>query len=324
MLLNYPYVLVDWIGNSSVQLLSNVFPKPHTAEQTQNLYKGISKIMISLARIPQPRIGSWTINNNGDISLTNRPLYCHLHQLENWSIPSGIPRDMTYISTDSFYLDLLTGHDNRLWYQANAAFHEEDARGQAKDLILMRALLQRFTDRHFQNGPFIMQLTDMHTSNIFVDKDWNIKNIVDLEWTCCLPLENLLPPFWLTGQSIDRLNGPEYNEFKACYEQFTNLFEREADSTLHLQGAKLMKEALEDGRYWYLNALQTPKGLFNLFRKHLQPFFDDIAKETLCEAISPFWTPGMASFVDLKLKEYANYHKDVHNIFDSRLSGKSY
>ncbi|KMP09532.1 hypothetical protein CIRG_09702 [Coccidioides immitis RMSCC 2394] len=295
---------------------------PHTEVQTRNLYRSISKIMISLAKISQPRIGSWTIDNDGRISLSIRPMYCHLHQLENYAIPSGIPRNMTYTGADGFYLDLLTGHDNRLRHQANAAFDEADARGQAKDLVLMRALLHLFTDRHLHNSPFVMQLADMHASNIFVDEDWNIKHVVDLEWACCLPLGNLLPPFWLTGQSVDGLDGPEYEQFKACYEQFTTIFEQEeTDTPLHHKGsfysrAKVMKRALDDGQNWYLNALQTPKGLFNLFRTHLQPFFDEVPKESLRAAVSPYWTPGMtsnSSIVESKLRDYANYRKDVHN-----------
>lgn len=151
--------------------------------------------MVSLSRVLQPRIGSWTIDNLDRLGLSNRPWFCHLHQVENWAIPSGINRNTTYTGADSLYLDLLSSHDNRLKYQLNAAFSDEDARAQAKDLVLMRALLHRFTTRH-QNAPFVMQLTDLHTSNIFVDKDWNIEHITDLEWVCSLPIGMLLPPYW--------------------------------------------------------------------------------------------------------------------------------
>ncbi|EDN05885.1 predicted protein [Histoplasma mississippiense (nom. inval.)] len=263
-------------------------------------------------------------------NLSNRPMLCHLHQLENWAIPSGIARNMTYTSSDSFYLDLLASHDNRLQYQRNAAYSEEDARTQAKDLVLMRASLHKFTDRYLHNGPFIMQLTDMHASNIFIDKDWNIKHIIDLEWACSLPLGDLLPPFWLTGMGVDQIKGPEYERFRASYEKFTEIFEQEETGIpLHHNGnlysrAMAMRTALEDGRYWYLNALQTPKGLFNLFRTHLEPFYDKVPKESLCAAESPFWTPGMTSFVNLKLKEFTQYRQEVRDIFNSGKSGRPY
>lgn len=126
-LLDHSYILIDWIEDANVEMLSTTFSKPHTDAQTENLYRGISEIMLSLARRPQSRIGSWTICNNGQISLTNRPMFCHLHMLENWSIPTGIPRSTTYTSADSFYLDLITGHDNRLLIQRNISYNKLDA-----------------------------------------------------------------------------------------------------------------------------------------------------------------------------------------------------
>ncbi|PGH32008.1 hypothetical protein GX50_05202 [[Emmonsia] crescens] len=328
--LEHGYILIDWIESESAKMLSNTFTMPHTEAQTQNLYQSMARIMISLAKVPQPRIGSWTIDNDGRINLSNRPMLCHLHQLENWAIPTSIPRNMTYTSADSFYLDLLASHDNRLQYQGNAAYSEEDARTQAKDLVLMRATLHKFTDRYLHDGPFIMQLTDMHTSNIFVDKDWNIKHIIDLEWACSLPLGDLLPPFWLTGKGVDQIKGSEYKRFKACYERFMEIFEQEEMGTrLHYDGniysrAMTMRSALENGRYWYSNALQTPRGLFNIFRTHLEPFYEEVSKESLCAAVSPFWTSGMTSFVNLKLKGFTQYRQEVRNIFNSGKSGRPY
>src|SRR5690606_33833351 len=95
---------------------------------------------------------------------------------------------------------------------------------------LMRPLLHQYTDRHLRDGPFIMQLTDLHIGNIFVDKDWNIKNVSDLEWVCSLPLENMLPPWWLTGKAVDEIEGSEYERFQGCYNQFMDTFEQEENN----------------------------------------------------------------------------------------------
>ncbi|EEP82907.1 predicted protein [Uncinocarpus reesii 1704] len=332
VVLEHGYMLIDWIEYDDVQMLSNTFQLPHTDLQTENLYRSMSKIMISLAKVPQPRIGSWTINNDGRISLTNRPMFCHLNILENWYIPTDIPRNMTYTSADSFYLDLLAGHDNRLQHQANAAFNDDDARGQAADILLMRALLHKFTDRRLRDGPFVMQLTDMHCSNILVDKDWNIKHVIDLEWACSLPLETLLPPFWLTEEAIDTLTGDKYEKFKTQYERFVEVFEEEemrVNAPLQLNGTALlraapMKTSLNEARFFYLWALQSPKGLFNVSRQHLHSMFDKVSRGTLIDAISPFWTPGMACFVKSKLDKYNQYLQDVFDIFNSEKSGKAY
>ncbi|OAT04499.1 hypothetical protein BDBG_01044 [Blastomyces gilchristii SLH14081] len=319
----YSYILIDWIESDDSQILAYTWQQPHTDKQTENLYRGISKVMISLARIPQPRIGSWTIDNDGRLSLSNRPLFLQFHQLENWAIPT-IPRNITYSTADSFYLDLLSCHDSRLRYQKNSAGSEKDTREQARDLVMMRALLHEFTRQHSRNGPFVMQLTDLYLGNIFVDKDWNLKHVIDLEWTCSLPLQNLLPPYWLTGKGIDQLEGPEYGPFKTCYEKFAEIFEEEEDRAgqlhhngHHLSRATSLKSALEDGRFWYLAALRSPKGLFNVFRQHLIPFYG-LTNEYKClaETVSSFWTPGMASFVEVKMKELGQYKQEVRDIFD--------
>lgn len=329
--LDHGYTLVDWIESEDEQMLSNVFNQPHTETQTQNLYRDMARIIISLARVPLPRIGSWTINNDSQLSLSNRPLFCHLQRLENWSISSGIARDTTYTSADTFYLDLLAGHDNRLRYQGNAVFSENDARHQAADLILMRACLSQFTDRSLRDGPFVMHLSDMHSSNIFVDKDWNIKHIIDLEWACSLPLEHLLVPYWLTGRGVDELTGLEYERFEKCYRQLTDAIrQEEINISLRYNGtiyslAATMDRAWDQRHYWYLSALKSPKGLFNLFRDQLQPLYEEPPEGTsLSAAVSPFWALGMSSFVGSKLKGFTQYLQEVRDIFDSDKSGKVY
>lgn len=61
-----------------------------------NLYRGLAKIMLSLARVPLPRIGSWTMNDDGILSLTNRPLSDLTFFWNKHQIPTGIPRVSSY------------------------------------------------------------------------------------------------------------------------------------------------------------------------------------------------------------------------------------
>ncbi|OKL63613.1 hypothetical protein UA08_01015 [Talaromyces atroroseus] len=245
-------------------------------------------------------------------------------------------RDTTYTSADTFYLDLLyldllASHDNRLRYQGNAVFGEDDPRRQAVDLVLTRASLAHFTDRSLRDGPFVMYLTDMHPSNIFVDKDWNIKHIIDLECACSLPLEHLLAPFWLTGKGVDQLTGPEYKRFEKRYRKLTNAIRHEETNVplcyknRMYSLAATMDRAWEQRHYWYLLVLRPPTGLFNIFREQLQPLYEEAPDgPSLSAAVSPFWTPGMGSFVRSKLEDLAQYLKEVREIFNSDKSGKVY
>ena len=62
--------------------------------------------------------------------------------------------------------------------------NEEDDRGQMANVAIMQALLPHFTDRKLRQGPFFYELSDLHQNNIFVDSEWHIKCLVDLEWAC--------------------------------------------------------------------------------------------------------------------------------------------
>lgn len=64
----------------------------HDEHRQLNLYRSLAKIMLSLARAPLLRIGSWTMNDRGILSLTNRPLSDLTVFWNNYQIPTCIPR----------------------------------------------------------------------------------------------------------------------------------------------------------------------------------------------------------------------------------------
>lgn len=149
-----------------------------------------------------------------------------LHQLENEGIQTDITRNPTYSATESYYLDLLACHDNIIKYKPNAIHNKEDGEEQLAALTMMKALLPRYIIRNLRHG-FALTLTDLHPSNIFVDSNWNITKLIDLEWACSLPTEMLHPPYWLTGQAIDMLEGEELKEYTTVHRVFMDIFERE-------------------------------------------------------------------------------------------------
>jgi len=46
-----------------------------------------------------------------------------------------------------------------------------DGQQQFSALTMMRALLPHFTDRSLRHGPFVLMFTDLHQSNIFLNRD---------------------------------------------------------------------------------------------------------------------------------------------------------
>lgn len=81
-----------------------------------NLFRDLSRMILLLGRILLARIGSFTLDDTGMLSLTNRPLTLRLQELENGGIPIYITRGNTYTTVEPYILDLLVFHDSRLRY----------------------------------------------------------------------------------------------------------------------------------------------------------------------------------------------------------------
>lgn len=61
------------------------------------LFQGMVRIMLSLARLPQPHIGSFQFNtSDGTVALSNRPLTCTMMIFENSGTPRTIQPDQVY------------------------------------------------------------------------------------------------------------------------------------------------------------------------------------------------------------------------------------
>jgi hypothetical protein len=324
--LEHGYLVMDYIDEPEVQMLSETWDKlPHHPDRTVNFYRDLSRIMLSLSQHPLPRIGSWTIDSTGVLQLSNRPLTLRLHQLENAGIPTNIGRDLTYPSTDSYYLDILSCHDSHIRHQPNSIHDEEDGRAQVANLSIMRALLPHFTDRELRQGPFFYRLTDLHPSNIFVDDQWHIKYLVDLEWACSLPAETLRPPYWLTGHAADDILGERLVKFNKARDQFMEIFEEEEKRYPPLFNVcayrtSIMRKGWEVGNFWFFQALDSPRGLFNIFRDHIQPKFassQSADPSDFSRIVSEYWTLDTKDVMEGKLKDKDVYENELRLRFQN-------
>lgn len=152
-------------------MLSNTWLEKQRDSRLQtNLFHDLSRIILSISRIALPRIGSFVIDNNGFLSLTNRPLSIEIQTLENEEVLTNIRRDYTYTTVDSYIVDMLAAHDS-----VNDCVYQMSALG------AMRTIMPLFLRRELRRGPFVFTLTDLHQSSIFVDEDWHITSLVDLE-----------------------------------------------------------------------------------------------------------------------------------------------
>ena len=111
--LDSSYLLIEYIEEEQGEMLSNTwFEKQHDARLRTNFFRDLSRILLSISRIPQSKIGSFVIDQDGFLRLANRPLSLEIQDLENEGIPTSIPRDYTYSTVESYVADNLRMHDN--------------------------------------------------------------------------------------------------------------------------------------------------------------------------------------------------------------------
>ncbi|MCJ1387005.1 hypothetical protein MMC17_010134 [Xylographa soralifera] len=321
--LNVGHMVIDYIETADAEMLSSTWETKRQDERSRtNLFRGLSRIMLALARIPLQRIGSFTMDNQGVISLTNRPLRLQLHQLENEDIPTDISRGTTYTSIEPFLLDILACHDSRLRYQLNAANSEVDCKEQMAVLSTFRTILPLFVRRDLRSGPFILTLTDIHTSNIFVDEEWNIKYLIDLEWACSLPIEMLHPPSWLSDEPFESLS-PLFEEL---YQEFLDIFKQEEALLFPVSQdqqqrpqlfTETMRKGWETGNFFYFLALESVTGLYFIFQRRIRPRFDS-PENCPDEALSVYWGLGSQQFVTSKVEQKKEYDDKLRQAFNCK------
>ncbi|KAI9755229.1 MAG: hypothetical protein M4579_004361 [Chaenotheca gracillima] len=304
-------------------MLSRTWEEKRENKQLRaNLFRDISRIILSIGRVPQPRIGSFTIDNDGFLSLTNRPLSCEMHQLENEGIPIDMPRDLTYSTTDSYVTDLLHCHRARLSHQPNAAHRVDDCLDQVAALSVMESVYSSFFRRDLRRGPFTLTLTDLHNSNIFVDKDWHVTSLVDLEWACACPIEMQHPPHWFTSHAVDHIDPEAYDEIRKDFmdafkeeERMRPPLDLDADN---FQRTNIMQQGWETGNFWYCLALSSPTGLHHLLYSHIQPIFSETDSEETAfyRTMSHYWVRNLRQFLNTKVKDHEEYIVRLRKAFD--------
>ncbi|KAK2792732.1 hypothetical protein FQN52_002794 [Onygenales sp. PD_12] len=320
------YLLLEYVEDG--KMLSESYALQfHDATRRNNLFRDLAKIQLILSRKTFPRIGSIIIDDDGVLGLSNRPLALEICQLENENIPVDIPRTMTYSTVDTYIHDLLSLHDSRLRYQLNGATSMQDCISQMSALSTMRTVYPEFFDRKLRSGPFVPTLTDLHPSNLFVDDDWHIKKLLDLEWMCIRPVEMQHPPYWLTNQAVDRIDEVEYsklgNEFIDILEEEERLMTKEStlpeEVTNGLTYAELLRRLWRQGTFWYCFGLDSPTGLHHIFYNRLKPRYQVPDKDSFDDGfyiVAPtFWTTRAWDFMFSKRKDKAKYDDELRKAF---------
>ncbi|POR32376.1 Uncharacterized protein TPAR_07411 [Tolypocladium paradoxum] len=285
----------------------------------ERLFRDLALVTLSMNKTPLPRIGSWIFNSNGHITLSNRPLDLHFQMLENEGIPSGIPRQRTYTAVEPYISDLLSLQDSKILNQPNAIHDQDDGERQLAALATLRATMHKFINPEYRDGPFFYTLTDLHQCNIFVDEQWNIQTIIDLEWAYAKPIEMQLPPFWLTSRAVDGFYDAEaVSEYGTVLDEYLDIYEAEEKRRNgFIIQAPTKRHVWESGSFWYFHAVSVPKGMYNLFGRHIQPLFNKHHSEMAIfdEVFFWYWGFGAQEAINRKLKDKEDYFVRVRAAF---------
>lgn len=277
-----------------------------------NLQRGLARVMLSLASIPLPRIGSFRVHENGYLSLENRPISVQLAMLENEDIPADISRDTTFSTVDDFVLHHLTTLDNRLLHQPNAIRNQDDAWYQMTSLAAAKSMFPQLFRRDLCKGPFVFAFTDLHASNIFVDDEWNITSIIDLEFAGSYPLEFIQTPYWLAGKLIDEIDPLNFSAIHCRFLEHLRYEEqlqscREDTEPL----SSVMQQSWSSGAFWVPIALTDSIAFSRTFYNRLLPDHFSLTKDDLSKADYSFfarlWRPGIHNIIDRKLQDRDGY-----------------
>lgn len=269
--------------------------------------------------VPQPRIGAWRLQDNDTIALDNRPLNLYMHMLESDGIPSRIPRRRTYAEVDGYLSDLLSLQDAKLRSQPNAISDGDDGKQQLAAGVGMRAVMHQFLDPETRQGPFYMTLNDLTVHNIFVDEQWNITCIIDLEWTHTLPAEMQSPPYWLTSKPIDGFHDQkDLDEYDETVNKYLTIYEEEeAQRNGSSMQATAQRKAWDSGGFWFFRAATVPRAMYNLFNRHIQPLFNEEHPEEAIfdEVFFSYWGRRASEFIDKKTGEREKYVQELSKAY---------
>ncbi|KPM34648.1 hypothetical protein AK830_g11926 [Neonectria ditissima] len=313
------YMLLEHIGPNVGQMLSNTWNRQRDdVHRRRRLFRGIARAMLSLARTPQPRIGSFQFHDDCCVRLTNRPLTCSMMILENDGTPRTIQRTETHSCTESFVSDMLLFHDNRLLTDPNIVYDEADCQGNMAAKALLRALSHKYIKRELRNGPYVLQFTDLHASNIFVDEAWNVTCCIDLEWIAALPAEMLAVPYWLTGCKLDEVEGARLSEFDEIRQEFMLILkeeEKKAAASHSIPLSRVMEEMWDSKGVWFWYCLESVNAMYYLVSDHICPQYGASLSPKMEAILSKFWCADSQGMIKKKMDKLEEYQMKLRQVF---------
>ncbi|KAK7513218.1 kinase-like domain-containing protein [Phyllosticta citriasiana] len=231
------------------------------------VYRQLAQVLLSLSDLRYEKIGSWTLQGEDDsIALNNRPLAHQMNGLilDGVNVDAILPVDQTFDSRAEYITCLARMIRARFEQQRNSVYDEADGQQKACAIHLFESLLEGSEIPDFDSGSFVLIHGDLRTPNIMINPDtFEFTGIVDWEWARVVPIELVLPPFWLTGLSVHELAESDAGSYFEECNQFIKIIEElEASKRYpedHLRLSTVMQNTVASTRrFWIAMCLQHP------------------------------------------------------------------
>ena len=296
---------------------------PDISETTlKSAYSEMANVLLQLSRFSFSRIGSIEETEDGNWSVTHRPLTMNMNQLVSvGNLPSNMLPSTTFETASSYFDTLANTNINHLSIQRNDAIESaEDCRYKYLARHLFRRIIsdQRFpTTLATGSQPFKLFCDDFRPSNVLVDDNDKIVSVIDWEFTYAAPAEFAYsPPWWLL------LEPPEEwphgildwtKEYEPRLRTFLEALKEQEDFMIGDGRLKedqrlswRMKDSWETGDFWMAYAARKSWAFDVVFWKMINPnprFFEKPGYDEGLKLLSEEERNGMEDFVQRKLKE---------------------
>jgi hypothetical protein len=250
------------------------------------IYDQLADISLELRSHPFDRIGSLTLDDRGQWSLSNRPLTRALASLQRDGI--GIWMAQSYSSALDYFTDYFRHHRRRFIEQPNSAPTGSDAREKYAGLSLFESMISNYISPEFNEGPFVLSHGDLHQPNLLVDENLHIVAVLDWEWSCILPIQvACLPPPCLSQRKLEDIAlGEGRSEFLAAANIFLDcLGEKERSIQAENRLSETQKEMMSNGLYWFGIAMHEIYCFEYLFWDNLFPVSFTVSENEAIDSV---------------------------------------
>ncbi|KAL1865594.1 hypothetical protein VTK73DRAFT_5133 [Phialemonium thermophilum] len=260
-----PFIIMDYIEhhqNMSRALLDpklSIDDRPILdpdidAEKLEFLYSQMARILLQLAALEFPRIGSLReAPGDGSISVQRRPMTVNMNEvIVHTDMPARFVPSQTYETSNDWYGALADLHMAQLALQYNDSTADDD---DARDKYVARKLFQRLAHENklwpgtsSSGDTFKLFSQDLRPANVLLDTDLRVVGVIDWEFAYAAPAQFTFdPPWWLLLLEPDSWPGG-YSEWMKVYEPrlqtFLRVLEAEEKKMAGVDGAPASSPSL--------------------------------------------------------------------------------